>query len=79
MGIYWNLHISVEEIYKFVFLHVKYFNFSFRETFLESFLSPLRGLDYSFKSKCGEKGSFLHMSKGKGNAKSLVCCIVISN
>ena len=22
MGIYWNLHISVEEIYKFVFLHV---------------------------------------------------------
>ena len=24
MGIYCNLHISVEEIYKFVFLHVEY-------------------------------------------------------
>ena len=27
MGIYWNLHKSVEEIYKFVFLHVKYLFF----------------------------------------------------
>ena len=27
MGIYWNLHISVEEIYKFVFLHVEYLFF----------------------------------------------------
>ena len=27
MGIYWNLHISIEEIYKFVFLHVKYLFF----------------------------------------------------
>ena len=24
MGIYWNFHISVEEICKFVFLHVEY-------------------------------------------------------
>ena len=27
MGIYWNLHISVEEIYMFVFLHVGYLFF----------------------------------------------------
>ena len=27
MGIYWNLHISIEEIYKFVFLHVEYLFF----------------------------------------------------
>ena len=27
MGIYWNLHISVEEIYKFVFLHMEYLFF----------------------------------------------------
>ena len=64
MGIYWNLQISVEEI---------------RETFLVSFLSLLRGLEYSFKSKCGEKESFLHMSEEKGIAKSLFCCIAISH
>ena len=28
MCIYWNLHISVEEIYKFVFLRMKYSVFS---------------------------------------------------
>ena len=27
MGIYCNLHITIEEIYKFVFLHVEYFVF----------------------------------------------------
>ena len=27
MGIYCNLHISIEEIYKFVFLHVEYLFF----------------------------------------------------
>ena len=27
MGIYWNLHISIEEIYKFAFLHVEYLFF----------------------------------------------------
>ena len=43
MGIYYNLHITIEEIYKFVFLHVEYF-----ETFLVSFLSPLCSLDFSF-------------------------------
>ena len=33
MGSYWNLDIRVEEIYKFVSLHVEYC-VSFRETFL---------------------------------------------
>ena len=27
IGIYWNLHVSVEDIYKFVFLHVEYLFF----------------------------------------------------
>ena len=27
MGIYWNLNISVEEIYKFLFLHMEYLFF----------------------------------------------------
>ena len=38
MGIYWNLHVSVKEIYKFVFLQVKYL-FSFRETILVSYMA----------------------------------------
>ena len=48
MGIYFNLHITIEEIYKFVFLHVEYFVFLSVKPFLVSFLSPLCGLDYSF-------------------------------
>ena len=47
MGIYWNLQISVEKIYKFVFLHVEYL-FSFRETFPLSFFSLFCGSDHSF-------------------------------
>ena len=60
MGIYWNLQISVEEIskfQKFVFLQWS-ICFSFRETFLVSFLSLFCGSNYFFKCKCGEKGSF---------------------
>ena len=29
MGIYWNLHISVEEIYKLEFLHMDYVSLSY--------------------------------------------------
>ena len=47
MGIYWNLHISIEEIYS-LYLCTWRICFSFRETFLVSFLLPLCGSHYSF-------------------------------
>ena len=37
MGIYCNLHITIEEIYKFVFLHVEYFVFLSVKPFLYLF------------------------------------------
>ena len=52
--------------------------FSFRETFLLSFLRCYVVRIILFKCKCGEKGSFLHMSQEKGNAKSLVCYIAMN-
>ena len=46
--------------------------FSFRETFLESFLLLLYGSEHSFQITYGEKGSFLHMCKEKRNTSRLL-------
>ena len=48
MGIYWNLHISALRKSTSLYFCTWSICFSFRETFLVSFLSLLCGSDYSF-------------------------------
>ena len=49
MGAYWNFHIIVEEIFKFVLLHMKYLFFLFLRPVFVSFLSDCYGLNILLK------------------------------